>query len=95
MADAKRKGSGMAGADAPGPNWADALSDAYRLDTPGEEWKTLLEICDEFSLVETSARRKLMTLIREGSAERKQFRIKSLSFGSGSRVVWHYRLLKQ
>jgi len=83
----------MAGADAPGPSWVDALSEAYKLDAPGEEWKTLLEICDEFGLVETTARRRLMALIRDGMAERKQFRVKAPTFGS--RIVWHWRLLKQ
>jgi hypothetical protein len=69
-----------------------ALAIPAGLETPGAEWKTRQQICDELGITRWAAQSRLAKGIKEGRVESRKFLVAGTS---GYRhMIPHYRLAK-
>lgn len=73
-------------------DWLAALAIPSELETPGPEWKTRQQICDELGITRWAAQSRLAEGIKEGKIESRKFLVAGTS---GYRhMTPHYRLAK-
>lgn len=88
----KPTGGGTSQQDSRPSDWLTALATPADLETPGPEWKTRRQICEELGITRWAAQSRLAQGVKMGGIESRKFLIAG---ASGSRhMVPHYRIVK-
>jgi len=65
------------------------LDELTRVEAPGKEWFTVLDLCKK-GISRSAAAYRLGVLLAEGKVERKQFTV--LNWNGRRAKIWYYRM---